>query len=170
VRSLCQIAVVMASKRCRTRTRTPRGSVPATRADVLMTVEADTCGVHDLIAGSCSEGTNRVRYGVRGTPNCRSNFEEALRQYGIPLSEVPYSFKAFMNVPITAKRLAIEEPMSEPGDYIDLRTERDLRVAISNCPQERNSCNGFRPTALEVLVYELLTPGGTEPFHSPQIG
>jgi uncharacterized protein YcgI (DUF1989 family) len=126
----------------------------STTASVLMTVGVDTCGVHDLIAGSCSEGTNRVRYGVRGTPNCRSNFERVLSPHGIPLAEVPYSFNAFMNVPVTSEGLSIQEPVSKAGDYIDLRAERDLLVAVSNCPQERNPCNAYRPTALGVFVYE----------------
>ena len=131
----------------------------STRATRLMTIIDDTCGVHDLIAGSCSEGTNRVRYGVRGTPNCRSNFELALKPYGIPLAEVPYSFNIFMNVPVTAEKTQIIEPVSKPGDHIDLRAERDLLVAISNCPQERNPCNGFNPTPIEVTVYELKPTG-----------
>lgn len=132
----------------------------STRATVLMTIERDTCGVHDLLAGSCSEGTNRLRYGVRGTPNCRSNFEAALAPYGISPSEVPYSFNAFMNVPVTDQGMSIQEPTSQPGDYIDLRADRDLLVAISNCPQERNPCNGFRPTALDLIVYEPEPVGG----------
>src|SRR5581483_7725699 len=44
------------------------------RCNVLMTITSDTCGLHDLLAGSCSEGTNRWRYGVAGTPSCRANF------------------------------------------------------------------------------------------------
>jgi uncharacterized protein len=126
----------------------------STTASVLMTFERDTCGVHDLLAGSCSEGTNRVRYGVRGTPNCRSNFEAALAPYDIPLAEVPYSLNVFMNVPITEQGVAIQEPVSQPGDHLDLRADRDLLVAVSNCPQERNPCNGFRPTPLDLIVYE----------------
>ena len=55
------------------------------RCGTLMTITADTCGLHDLLAGSCSEGTNRWRYGVADTPNCRSNFEAALRPFGIPM-------------------------------------------------------------------------------------
>ena len=51
----------------------------------MMTIVEDTFGVHDLIGGSCSEQTNAVRYSVRGTPNCRSNFERALAPYGIPM-------------------------------------------------------------------------------------
>lgn len=123
------------------------------RCTPLMTIVDDTCGRHDLLAGTCSEGTNRWRYGVADTPNCRSNFEAALRPFGIPLREVPYSFNVFMNVPIEGGRISIQEPLSKPGDRVDLRAETDLLVAISNCPQERNPCNAFTPTRLRVLVY-----------------
>jgi len=124
------------------------------RCRTLMTITADTCGRHDLIAGSCSEGTNRFRYGVADTPNCRANLEQALKPFGIPLREIPYSFNVFMNVPVHPDgRVAIQEPTSKPGDYIDLRADTDLIVGISNCPQERNPCNAFKPTRLRVLVH-----------------
>jgi urea carboxylase-associated protein 1 len=123
------------------------------RCGKLMTITQDTCGLHDLLAGSCSEGTNRVRYGVPDTPNCRSNFEAALKPFGIPLKEIPYSFNIFMNVPIESGTITIKEPISKAGDYIELRAEDDLIVAISNCPQERNPCNAFKPTELRVTVY-----------------
>jgi len=130
------------------------------KATQLMTITADTCGVHDLIAGSCSEYTNAFRYGVRGTPNCRSNFERVLKPYGILLAEIPYSFNIFMNVPVSAEgKTAIREPKSKPGDYLDLRANIDLLIAISNCPQERNPCNAFNPTSLQVVVYEVEPAG-----------
>lgn len=125
------------------------------RCSKMMTIVADTCGRHDLLCGSCSEGSNRFRYGVAGTPNCRDNFREALAPYGIPLTEIPYAFNIFMNAPVEADgRIAIREPLSKPGDSIDLRAEMDLIVAISNCPQERNPCNAFKPTRLQVILWE----------------
>ena len=126
----------------------------STRATQLMTIVADSCGVHDLVAGSCSEGTNRARYGVRGTANCRENFEAALQPFNVTLNEIPYSFNIFMNVPISEESVVIEEPVSVAGDFVELRAERDVVVAISNCPQERNPCNGFTPTSLRVSVRE----------------
>ena len=126
----------------------------STECTTMMTIVEDTVGVHDLIAGSCSEHTNAVRYGVRGTPSCRRNFELALEPHGIPLREIPYSFNVFMNVPVTDTETKIIEPVSKPGDLIDLRAECDLLVAISNCPQERNPCNAFDPTELRLQVYE----------------
>jgi uncharacterized protein len=134
-------------------------SLLSDRCRTLMTITADTCGRHDLLAGSCSEGTNRVRYGVADTPNCRANLEQALKPFGVPLQEIPYSFNVFMNVPVAPDgRISIQEPISKPGDYIDLRAETDLIVGISNCPQERNPCNAFKPTRLRVVVYRAEQP------------
>jgi uncharacterized protein YcgI (DUF1989 family) len=140
----------------------------STKATQLMTITADTCGVHDLISGSCSEYTNAFRYGVRGTPNCRGNFERALKPYGIPLSEIPYSFNIFMNTPVLSEgKTGIQEPKSKAGDYLDLRANIDLLIAISNCPQERNPCNGFNPTKLGVVVYEVEPAGKGATTQSP---
>ena len=90
-------------------------TLQSTVCTTMMTIVEDTVGVHDLIAGSCSEQTNAVRYGVRGTPNCRRNFELALEPYGIPMREIPYSFNIFMNVPVTDEKTQIIEPVSGAG-------------------------------------------------------
>lgn len=127
----------------------------STKCAALMTIVADTCGVHDLISGSCSEYSNALRYGVRGTPNCRTNFERVLGPHDFRIEEIPYSFNVFMNTTVSPEgKTKIEEPKSEAGDYIDLRANVDLLVAVSNCPQERNPCNGWKPTPVRVLVYE----------------
>mgnify|MGYP001561191168 CR=1 FL=1 len=35
---------------------------------------------------------------------------------------------------------------------IELRAEVDTLVAISNCPQINNPCNGFNPTPVHLIV------------------
>jgi uncharacterized protein len=127
----------------------------STRAHKMMTIIEDTVGVHDVISGGCSAGTNEFRYGVRGTASCRGNFEKALAPYGIPETEIPYNFNIFMNVTVSPDgATAIEECPSRPGDHIDLQADMDLLVAISNCPQSRNPCNGWSPTALRLILHE----------------
>jgi uncharacterized protein YcgI (DUF1989 family) len=42
---------------------------------------------------------------------------------------------------------------SKPSDYVDLRAEMDALVAISNCPQIYNPCNGGRPTPIRLVTY-----------------
>jgi uncharacterized protein len=129
-------------------------SLLSDRCRKLMTITADTCGRHDLLAGSCNEETNFFRFGEHDMPNCRTNLRQALAPYGIPLHQIPPSFNAFMNVSLQPDgAIATVEPLSEAGDYIDLRADTDLIVGISNCPFERGPCNGYHLTPLRVTVF-----------------
>jgi uncharacterized protein YcgI (DUF1989 family) len=103
----------------------------------------------------CSEELNRIRYGVAGTRNCRDNFARALASYGFNQRQIPNAFVPFMRVEVEADgSMEIKEPTSRAGDFYDLRAEMDLLVAVSNCPQERNPCNGFNPTPTGIIIYE----------------
>lgn len=102
----------------------------------------------------CSEELNRHRYGIAGTENCRDNFAKALESWGINRRDIPNAFVPFMNVVVEPDgRMEIEEPTSVSGDFYDMKAEMDLLVAISNCPQSRNPCNGWNPTATGVTIY-----------------
>jgi uncharacterized protein len=103
----------------------------------------------------CSEELNRYRYGAANTVNCRDNLAAALASWGISRRRIPNAFVPFMNVEVESDgTMEIREPTSEPGDYYDLRAERDLVVGISNCPQERNPVNGWNPTPMGCVLYE----------------
>jgi hypothetical protein len=59
----------------------------------------------------------------------------------------------FMNVPVLADgTMGIVDGRSKPGDYVELRAEARVLAVISNCPQTRNPCNGFKPTPIRVVV------------------
>lgn len=120
----------------------------------LMTIVADTCGRHDTIGGCCSAESNRLRYGVEGTPNCRDNFLRALAPFGLGKKDLVANLNFFMNVPVGPDgAMAIADGWSKPGDYVDLRAELDVLVAVSNCPQVYNPCNGGRPTPIRLVIY-----------------
>lgn len=103
----------------------------------------------------CSEELNHIRYGVPGTRNCRDNFAMALEKWGFDRRQIPNAFVPFMRVEVTEDgSMEIREPTSKAGDYYDMRAEMDLLVGVSNCPQERNPCNGFHPTPIGVIIYE----------------
>lgn len=102
----------------------------------------------------CSEPLNRLRYGAANTANCRDNFARALEPWGLGTRDIPDAFVPFMNVVVDDDgTMNIDEPSSGAGDYYDLTAEMDLVVGVSNCPQERNPCNGFNPTAVGVVIY-----------------
>lgn len=128
--------------------------VYSTLCNPMMTIIDDKVGRNYPGGAQCSEPLNRLRYGIPGTRNCRDNLTHALRPWGIPEHDLPGCFTPFMNVLHRPDGSAdIAEPTSKAGDYIDMRAEMDLLVAISACPQERNPCNGWNPTSLDLRVY-----------------
>jgi uncharacterized protein len=69
--------------------------------------------------------------------------------------DLPPNMNFFMNVPVEAGgAMAIAEGISKPGDYVDLRAEKDVIVVISNCPQELNPCSGGNPTPIRLTVWQ----------------
>lgn len=120
----------------------------------MFTIIADTVGRNYLAGAVCSEEANFVRYGVRATRNCRDNLAMALNPWGITKRQIQGAFAPFLNIVHHPDgRVEIAEPTSKPGDYIELRAEIAMLVAITNCPQARNPCNGWNPTPVKVVVY-----------------
>ena len=121
----------------------------------MFTITQDTVGRNYPGGAMCSEELNFLRYGVRGTANCRDNLAAAVQSWGVAKHELPGAFAPFMNVIHHPDgRAEIAEPTSKPGDFIELRAEMDLLVAISVCPQELNPVNGWKSTPLRIVVYE----------------
>ncbi len=124
-------------------------------ADHLATITDDTCGLHDTIYGCCSKEVNMVRYG-EAAPACRENFLAALKKYNLGARDIVSNVNFFMNVSVGPNgELTICEGLSKPGDYVELRAERDLITVLSNCPQKFNPCSGFNPSPVRVLIYSL---------------
>ena len=124
----------------------------------MMTIVEDTVGLNYVGGWYCNDDSNFRRYGVRGTRNCRDNLVRASERLGVAPKDMPGAFAPFMNVIHQPDgRFQIAEPRSRAGDYLELAADMDLFVAISNCPQENNPCNGFKPTPLGVEVYERKT-------------
>ena len=122
------------------------------QGDVLMTIVEDTVGHHDTIAGACSTEFNQRRYGIAGTPSCRCNFITGLARHGLAPRDIAANINFFMNVPVRGDgSTEIADGLSEPGDYVDLRAERDTLVVISNCPQRFNPCSGWNPTPVRLI-------------------
>ena len=123
----------------------------------MVTIIADTCGFHDTNAGACSCESNTVRFGheTRFMHACRENFLTELGKYGMGKRDLVSNVNFFMNVPIRPNgELTVDDGVSEPGGYVDLRAEMDVLVLISNCPQVNNPCNGFNPTPIRIVISE----------------
>ena len=134
------------------------GSVLRTaRLDALATIVDDSVGRHDTLGGACAQESNVVRYGdhTRHQHACRVTFVRKGAEVGIAPRDLAPNINFFMNVPLTsAGGLTFEDGVSAPGKHVELRAERRLVVLISNCPQLNNPCNGWDPTAVQLLRYD----------------
>lgn len=119
----------------------------------LFTIVADTLGQHDTVYGCCSNPNNKLRYGVVTTESCYSNFMAELAKHGMDRSAVVGNVNFFMQVPPMADGgVGVAADASPAGSYVELRAETDVLVALSNCPQMHNPCNGYNPTPIKVVV------------------
>lgn len=125
----------------------------------LMSITADTVGVHDTLGGACATESNTVRYALakKSMHACRDSYLLAViehEQYGLTKRDIAHNINFFMNVPVTPDGgLTFADGVSAPGKYVELRAEMNVIVLISNCPQLNNPCNAYNPTPIEVLIW-----------------
>jgi uncharacterized protein YcgI (DUF1989 family) len=124
-------------------------------ANPMMKFVEDTVGKNDVICGSCSYQLDLLRYGPeRAHRGCMENFEDAIKPWGLQRPDIPMCLNIFLDYPVEEKgHVAIDKKApSAAGDFVRLSAEMNLLVAISNCPQDNNPCNGFNPTPIRVVV------------------
>lgn len=118
------------------------------RSRPMFTIVEDTCGRHDFLLTPCSSDTFRIIYGeAEPRPGCEGNLAEALAPWGIEVDRIPIAFNVFMNVAVDAATGTIEvrPPRSRPGDYVRLRAEMPLVVAITACSAGQSNNFRFKP-------------------------
>lgn len=77
-----------------------------------------------------------------------------LGEYGLAETDIVTPFNIFMNTRVTADgRVEVKAPLSRSGDYLVLRAETDLLVAVTACSVEESACNANRCTAIRLEVY-----------------
>ena len=132
----------------------------SSEGNAMLTIVADTCGRHDTLGGACSAESNTIRYDLAKRPmhSCRDSFMHALNHCGCAANmskrDITANINFFMNVPLTANgALSFADGISGAGKYVEMRTEMDVIVLISNCPQLNNPCNAYNPTPVRLLVW-----------------
>ncbi|MFZ1991688.1 MAG: urea amidolyase associated protein UAAP1 [Alphaproteobacteria bacterium] len=102
----------------------------------LASITDDTCGYHDFVAGGSTRLDDEKKFGADPTRrNTRDNFVLAAAKHGMTVRDVGPCVSFFAPA-VTDDRgkLIWREGAAKPGDYIDLRAEMDLIIALSNCP------------------------------------
>ena len=120
----------------------------------LLEVMEDTTGKHDTVYGCCSNPNNLLRYGVKTTESCYSNFERELAKNELGKDSIVPNVNWFMSVPVLEDGTAgIDNVVLKPNSYVTLLAKTDTLAVLSNCPQMHNPCNGYNPTPIHVEIY-----------------
>lgn len=125
------------------------------RRNEMLVLEEDTAGVpHDTLIAACDKWVYE-KYGMAPDhASCQDNFRQALGGLGIDAPEtVPNPLNLWMNVPVTDNSvIALEAPLSGPGDFVTLRALVDVIMVFSACPADVLDVNGKDRTPKEVSV------------------
>jgi uncharacterized protein len=132
------------------------------RHNSLMQIVEDKVGAHDLLHPPCSPAMYRAQYNIQSEhPSCMANFIKVLSGYGLAENDIVTPFNIFMNTRVTADgRVEVKAPLSRAGDYLILRAETDLLVAVTACSVEESACNANYCTAIRLEVYSQGAPIG----------
>ena len=116
----------------------------ANRRTPMLRLEEDTSpGKHDMLFACCDKWLYKHYGSPPGHKNCRDNFISALFELGHDALLVPNPLNLWMNIPVSdSERIAIEPPLSRPGDHVLLRALVDAIVVFSACPMDVTPING----------------------------
>ena len=123
------------------------------RSRPMLTIVADTVGMHDFLLTPCSVDTFRHFYPDQPEHRgCFGNLVAALAPWGIGPDRIPTAFNCFMNVPVDAStgRLTVEPPLSKAGDHLTFRAEMDLVIGLTACSAYASNGGSFKPIAYRV--------------------
>jgi urea carboxylase-associated protein 2 len=101
---------------------------------VLLSVIEDTSGAHDLLMGGSTAASTATAYGAP-TRNTHDNFLAAAAKIGLSLRDIPPCATFFAPVSVDAGgRFVWNAARKRAGDFVDLRAEMNLVLAVSHCP------------------------------------
>ena len=118
------------------------------RSRPMFTIVEDTCGRHDFTLTPCSKRMFEILYDeTEGRPGCEGNLAAVLAPYGIDTDRIPIAFNIFMHVAVDGDsgEIAVRPPLSRAGDFMRLRAQMPLVVAMTACSAGQSNNFSYKP-------------------------
>jgi urea carboxylase-associated protein 2 len=130
---------------------------------VLMSLTEDSSGAHDALLGGSTAATNLSKYGHEASRNSRDNFILAIGKHGLGRRDVPPCITFFAPVRTDAAgRFAWQPGVVKQGDFVDLRAEMNVLVALSNCPHPLDPDPLWAPKPIRAIVWRSGEPASDD--------
>ncbi len=127
---------------------------------VLLSVMEDTSFAHDALAGGSNAASNLAKYGPGSYRNTRDNFILAAGKLGLTRRDIPPCITFFAPLSTNeAGQFVWEDVKRRAGDFVDLRAEMDLFIAVSNCPHPLDPHSEYAPGAVEAVRFHARPSG-----------
>lgn len=121
---------------------------------VMFSIVEDTSFMHDTLAGGSTAATNAARYGQVPARNTRDNFVLAAGKLGLDRRDVTTCISFFAPVNVDAAgRFTWNAAGRTAGDFVDLRAEMDMLIALSNCPHPLDPAPIYDPQPVDIVGY-----------------
>jgi uncharacterized protein len=125
---------------------------------VLASITEDSCAAHDTVVGGSTAASNLEKYGApcgdAGLRNTRDNFVLAAAKFGLTRRDISPCISFFAPVITDAEGRFVWRPaVLQRGDFVALRAEMNLLIAVSNCPHPLAPDAVFAPEAIVATVY-----------------
>src|SRR6187549_2123474 len=129
--------------------------------NVLYSVVADTCGWHDTLTGLEDSASSLKKYGPGDYQtlrndwhrNSRDNLLVELGKYGLGKRDFGPNLNFFVKVAVDAEgKLDWVPGNSKPGAFIELRSEMNTLVLLSNTPHPLDPALAYRAKPVQLGV------------------
>lgn len=112
---------------------------------VLLSVTEDSSGAHDALTGGSTPATN-ARYGDPRLRNTRENMVLAAAKVGLDRRDIPALLSLFAPVRVDAAgRFAWNPALLSGRDWVELRAEMDVLIALSIAPHPLDPNPAYAP-------------------------
>ena len=130
---------------------------------VMLSVIEDTSGAHDLLVGGSTPASTLARFGGVKR-NTRDNFIAAAAKLWLGVRDIPPCVTFF--APVTtdeAGRFVWRDGRKHAGDFVDLRAEMNLIVAISNCAHPLNPSAAPASHPVTLIRHQIVPAAAGDP-------
>ena len=135
---------------------------------VLASITEDSCAAHDTLVGGSTAASNLAQYGApcgdAGLRNTRDNLLLAAAKLGLSRRDLAPCISFFAPVVTDARGSFVwQEGQVQAGDFVELRAEMNLLLAISNCPHPLAPGTTCAPGEVEAVVWRAPPPTADDP-------
>ncbi len=124
----------------------------------------DGGGAHDALMGGSTAASTLAQYGPGPWRNTRDNFILAALKLGLSRRDIGTCVTLFAPVLVDdAGRFTWRDGVRRPGDFVELRADMDLRVALSAAPHPLDPAASYAPGAIEAIRWRGPPAGAGDP-------